>query len=89
MDTDTAHAIDGLVKMIDHVNRTTEPKGLGLTLSLTALCALRRNGLLNEAETQIVEQSFANAEEQISQTPYEKTSEFLSVARKMWELSRT
>ncbi len=85
MDVETAKTIQDLIRMIDNVNERNSLGQLALNGVMVLLASNRRNGMLNETEIDVIDQSFKDIEEDESLKRYERVRALFDAARRMWD----
>jgi hypothetical protein len=84
MDVETAKAIQGLARMIDNVNERNALGLLALNSVMILLAANRRQGILNEVEVDLINQSFADVKTDEALQRYEKVRALYDMAFHLW-----
>lgn len=88
MDLETAEALQAAARMIDNVNDRSMLNQVSLDLSVFVAAALRRQGLLNALETEMIERVFNGAEQDWPDGKAPKARQVLELSRRVWDAAK-
>lgn len=84
MDVETAEAMQRLLRMIDNVNERNSLGQLTLNGVMVLLASNRRQGLLSEAEINMIDQTFEDMETDEALERYRQVRALFDKARELW-----
>jgi UTP:GlnB (protein PII) uridylyltransferase len=88
MDLDTAHSVEALVRMIDHVNSAKAINGLGTNIAVAVASSLRSTGSLTDQVEALIEQFFREFDSITASEPYDGSRKMYEAARALWDASK-
>lgn len=84
MDTETAEALQALTRMIDNVNERNSLGRLALSGVMVLLASARRQGMLNDSELSMIEETFREIADDPALQRYERVDALFERARDLW-----